>query len=228
MKIAIVMPALDEEKAIGDVLRSIPLDPALDVRRIVVDNGSTDRTAEIARECGAEVVRENERGYGAACQTGIARAGDTDVIVILDADGAEDPGMLPHLLEPILGDHADFVLGSRSLGVAEKGALPPQVRFGNALVTFLIRLFYGHRYTDMGPFRAIRKTAYDRLCMRDRNFGWNVEMQIKAVKKGLRVMEIPVPYRRRVGKSKISGTIKGTVMAGTKMLYAVVRYGLFS
>lgn len=226
MKLVIIMPALNEELAIGSVLDEIPRDVVEETEVVVVDNGSTDRTPEVAREHGATVVREERRGYGSACLRGLALAEEADIVVILDADGADDPRNLPRLLSPILSDEADFVLGSRVLGQPEPGSLPPQVRFGNALTTFLIRLLYRHPYTDMAPFRAIRKTKLDELSMRDTNYGWNVEMQIKAIRRGLRVQEIPVPYRRRMGKSKISGTVKGTVSAGTKMLYSVLRYGL--
>ncbi len=224
MKLAIIMPALDEEAAIGPVLDEIPRNIA-ETQIIVVDNGSTDRTAEVARSHGATVVREDQRGYGSACLAGIRAADSPDILVILDADGADDPQGLSRIVGPILANEADLVMGARSRSRAEASALPPQVHYGNALTTTLIKIVTGRKFEDMGPFRAIRKTSYDSLKMRDENYGWNVEMQIKAIRYGLRVIEVPVPYRKRVGQSKISGTVKGTIAAGSKMIYSVMRYG---
>lgn len=223
-KIGVVIPALNEEKAIGLVIADIP---RANVRQIVVvDNGSADRTAAVAEEAGARVVHERRRGYGAAVQRGlVALADDVDVVVILDGDRSDFAEELPRLIDPIQRGEADFVLGSR-VEAAERGSLMPQQRFGNWLTCILIRALTGFRYTDMGPFRAIRRTALDDMRMVDRSFGWNVEMQIKALLNGLRVLEEPVRYRPRIGQSKISGTVRGTFRAGTSILAAVYRYGV--
>jgi glycosyltransferase involved in cell wall biosynthesis len=192
---------------------------------IVADNGSRDRTAEIARQAGATVVTEPERGYGAACLRALASLPPhTDLVVFMDADSSDDPREAASLLEPILKGRADFVLGSRTLGKAEKGALQPHQRLGNALATFLIRVLFGHRYTDLGPFRAIRLDALRKLDMRDRNFGWTIEMQIKAIRQNLRIEEVPVSYGNRIGVSKVSGNVKASVLAGIKILWTVFRY----
>ena len=192
---------------------------------IVADNGSRDRTAEIARCAGATVVAEPQRGYGAACLRALANLPpDTDTVVFMDADSSDDPREAAALLEPILKGRADFVLGSRTLGKAEKGSLQPHQRVGNALATFLIRVLFGYRYTDLGPFRAIRLDALRKLDMRDRNYGWTIEMQIKAVRRKLRIEEVPVSYRNRIGISKVSGNLKASVLAGIKILWTVFRY----
>ena len=194
-------------------------------RIIVADNGSRDRTAEIARHSGASVVSEPQRGYGAACLRAMASLPpDTDTVVFMDADSSDDPSEAAGLLEPILDGRADFVLGSRTLGKAESGALQPHQRFGNALATFLIRALFGYRYTDLGPFRAIRLDALRKLDMRDCNYGWTIEMQIKAVRQGLRIEEVPVSYRKRIGVSKVSGSLKASVLAGSKILWTIFRY----
>jgi glycosyltransferase involved in cell wall biosynthesis len=224
-RIVVIIPALDEERAIGRVLDAIPAH--LGARVIVVDNGSTDRTAAIARDGGAKTVYEPVRGYGAACQAGLAAAGACSVVVFLDGDFSDDPSQMFDLVEPILADEADLVLGSRALGARERGSLTPVQVFGNALATRLIRLTTGVRYTDLGPFRAIRRSALEGLRMRDRTYGWTVEMQLKAALAGLRVREVPVSYRRRIGTSKISGTIRGAVLAGLTILATVARWGLW-
>lgn len=221
MRVAVVLPALDEEASIGRVLADLPRDRVS--RVIVVDNGSRDRTAEVARAHGAEVVSEPERGYGAACLAGIAQARDADVIAFLDADYSDHPEELPMLLEPIERDTADLVIGSRMLLRESRDALLPQARFGNWLASRLLRLRYGANVTDLGPFRAIRRDALERLAMSDRNYGWTVEMQARAFARGLRVVEVPVRYRARIGKSKISGTISGSVKAGIKILFTIAR-----
>ncbi|HEX8255639.1 MAG TPA: glycosyltransferase family 2 protein, partial [Thermoanaerobaculia bacterium] len=222
---ALIIPALDEEHAIGPLLRSI--DRALIRDVIVGDNGSRDATAEIARAAGAEVVHVAERGYGAACAGALTRLrDDVDVVLFMDADGSDDPAEIARVLQPLLEDRADLVIGSRVLGEVEPGALTPQQRFGNWLATRLIRLLYGHPYTDLGPFRAIRRDLLDRIDMRDRRYGWTVEMQVRALQLGARVTEVPVRYRKRVGKSKISGTVRGVVLAGywiLKTIFALKR-----
>jgi glycosyltransferase involved in cell wall biosynthesis len=199
--------------------------PGLYQQIIVADNGSRDRTAEIARQAGATVVSEPQRGYGAACLRALANLPpETDTVVFMDADSSDDPCEAASLLEPIFKGRADFVLGSRTLGKAEKGSLQPHQRVGNALATFLIRVLFGYRYTDLGPFRAIRLDALRTLDMRDRNYGWTIEMQIKAVRRKLRIEEVPVSYRNRIGVSKVSGNLKASVLAGIKILWTVFRY----
>ena len=226
MLIAVVIPALDEETAIGALLAAIDRNLVRDV--LVGDNGSRDRTAEIAEAAGATVVRVDERGYGAACAGALTRlAPDVDVVVFMDADGSDDPAEIPLLLAPIAGGAADLVIGSRPLGTIHRGALTPQQRFGNWLATHLITLIYGHRYTDLGPFRAIRRDLLDRIGMRDRRFGWTVEMQVRALQLGARVAEVPVTYRKRVGKSKISGTVSGVIKAGFWIVYTILKYARF-
>ncbi len=223
--VAVVIPALNEAPGIARVLADLPAVG----RVIVVDNGSTDGTGDIARDCGADVLREDRRGYGQACQTGIAAAlapvdgTAPDVIVILDADHADDPSLLGVLVEPILAGEADFVLSDRTR-TADPGALLPHQRYGNELAVRLIHRTTGHRYRDMGPFRALQATALARLELHDTNYGWNVEMQMKAVRAGLSIREVPLPYRTRVGVSKISGTVRGTLKAGAKILWSVWRY----
>jgi glycosyltransferase involved in cell wall biosynthesis len=227
--IAVVIPALNEEAALPLVLRDLPAGWVREV--VVVDNGSTDGTAEVARRAGATVVAEPQRGYGAACLRGLAElarrpGGPPEIVVFLDGDHSDHADELPRLLEPIVDEGFDLVLGSRLRGQRQRGAMTPQAIWGNRLACGLMRLFFAARYTDLGPFRAIRWDALQRLGMRDRNFGWTVEMQIKAVRLGLKVREVPVSYRRRVGTSKISGTLAGTVRAGWKILYLIARYGL--
>jgi glycosyltransferase involved in cell wall biosynthesis len=222
-KISLIIPALDEEHAIGPLLEAIDRELVRDV--IVGDNGSSDATAAVARARGAEVVAVAERGYGAACAGALTRLrDDVEIVVFMDADGSDDPAEIPLLLAPILENRADLVIGSRPLGTIEPGALTPQQRFGNWLATLLIRLMYGHRYTDLGPFRAIRRDLLDRIAMQDRRYGWTVEMQMRALQLHARVAEVPVRYRRRVGKSKISGTVSGVMKAGWWILYTIWKY----
>jgi glycosyltransferase involved in cell wall biosynthesis len=218
LRVDAVIPARNEAEAIGLVLDALPR-PL--VRRVVVcDNGSTDATAAVARGHGAIVVSEARRGYGSACLKAIAalKADPPDVVLFLDGDLSDDPAEAAQILEPIVAGRADFVIGSRTRGDREVGALTPQARFGNWLATRLLRLLYGARFTDLGPFRAIRYPALLALEMRDRDFGWTVEMQVKAARAHLRAEEIPVRYRKRIGRSKISGTISGTIQAGIKIL----------
>jgi len=222
--IDVVIPALNEEASLPLVLADLPRT----VRRVVVaDNGSVDGTARVAREGGAEVAAAPRRGYGSACLAGLdhlRRTGPPDIVVFVDADYSDHPDELPSLVAPILAGEADLVIGSRVLGNRERGALLPQARAGNLVACLLIRLFYGHRFTDLGPFRAIRWDALERLEMADPNFGWTAEMQVKAVRRGLRCTEVPVSYRRRTGVSKITGTVSGTVRAGYKILWTVARH----
>lgn len=217
--ITTIIPALNEESSIGKVIAAIP---AWVDRVIVVDNGSTDDTARVAQAYGAQVVAEPQRGYGQACQRGLALAGDSDVIVFLDGDYSDYPGEMEDLVAPILSGDADMVVGSRTLRQNPRDSLTPQQRAGNRFACALIHLIWRTRYTDLGPFRAIRRSALDKLAMRDRDFGWTVEMQVKASQRGLAVREVAVSYRRRIGQSKISGTIKGTILAGTKIIYVIL------
>jgi glycosyltransferase involved in cell wall biosynthesis len=219
---ALIIPALNEEPAIGRTLDRVPADLYQVI--IVADNGSRDRTADVARSRGATVVSELERGYGAACLRAIGALPETiEAVVFMDADASDDPAEAALLLEPIYTGRADLVLGSRTLGRAEAGALAPHQIFGNRLATWLIRALFRHRYTDLGPFRAIRADALRKLGMRDRNYGWTIEMQIKALRQGLRVLEVPVSYRRRVGVSKISGNWRASLAAGAKIIWTVLR-----
>lgn len=223
MKTTLIIPALDEEEAIGAVLQSIDRDLINEI--IVGDNGSRDATARIATELGIRVVYVPERGYGAACAGALAEmSDDTELVVFMDADGSDDPEEMAALMAPILKGEAELVIGSRALGVVERGALTPQQRFGNWLATRLIARLYGYRYTDLGPFRAISRELLDRIGMRDRRYGWTAEMQVRAAQLGARIVEIPVRYRRRAGRSKISGTIRGVLQAGFWILYTIFRY----
>ena len=221
-EIAIVIPAHNEVRALPLVLAEIPRD--LEPRVIVVDNASTDGTAALARSAGAEVVEEPRPGYGSACLAGLRHleTSPPQIVVILDGDHSDYPEDLPLLVEPILRDEADMVCGSR-VELAAAGALPPQVRWGNTLATSLIRALFGFRYRDMGPFRALRWSALQRLEMADPAFGWNAEMQVKALQRGLRVIEVPVRYRERTGTSKISGTLRGTLGAGWGIIGTILR-----
>lgn len=221
-KISVIIPAFNEESSIGLVLNDLPRDTLHEI--IVVDNGSTDATAKVARESGARVVEEKQKGYGSACLRGIAELDHPDIVVFLDGDYSDYPEEITDLIQPILKGEQDFVLGSRMILPESRLALLPQARYGNRLAVFLMRIFFSHRYTDLGPFRAIRYDSLVKIGMQDRDFGWTVEMQIKAVKKELRTMEIPVRYRQRVGVSKITGTLSGTLKAGTKIIYTIFKY----
>ena len=225
LDVAVIIPALNEEQAIGQVLAEIPADTVTDV--IVVDNGSTDSTAARAASAGARVVAEPRQGYGSACLRGMAELRQPDVVVFLDGDHSDHPAELPSLVAPIADDRADLVIGSRALGERQRGALTPQQVWGNRLACWLLRAIYRHRFTDLGPFRAIRYQSLLDLGMCDQDYGWTIEMQIKALKHGLRVEEVPVSYRRRVGQSKISGTLRGTVLAGYKIITTILKYGVW-
>ena len=224
MTVSIIIPAFNEENGIGQVLADIPKGLVQDV--IVVNNASTDRTGKIAADAGAIVLQEPISGYGRACLKGIdyLKKSPADMVVFLDADYSDYPEEMVELIKPIAEGRADLVIGSRTLGKKQKGSMTPQQIFGNWLATGLLRMLYGVRFTDLGPFRAIR---YDRLLdldMQDKTYGWTVEMQLKAAKMKLRCEEIPVRYRKRIGFSKISGTVKGTFLAGYKILYTIFKY----
>jgi glycosyltransferase involved in cell wall biosynthesis len=226
-KTAVIIPAFNEEQSVGCVIRDLPKDMVRWV--IVADNGSTDKTAEVARASGAMVVSEPRRGYGNACLAGTANLPkEAEVVVFVDGDYSDYPGELRELLLVIQEQKVDMVIGSRVLGLCEKGSLKLQQRFGNWLSTRLIRWIYGFTYTDLGPFRAIRTDALKRLNMQDSNYGWTVEMQVKALQHGLRVVEVPVSYRRRIGKSKVSGTISGSVKAGAKIMWTIAKLAVAS
>jgi glycosyltransferase involved in cell wall biosynthesis len=224
MKASVIIPVFNERDSLPLVVADIPRGLVEEI--VVVDNGSTDGTDRIAGGLPVRLILETRRGYGSACLAGLAalEVSPPEVVVFLDGDYSDHPEEMPSLLAAIAAG-ADLVIGSRTLGRAEPGALLPQARFGNLLACFLIRVLYGHRYTDMGPFRAIRWAACRRLKMRDANFGWTCEMQVKALREGLRVAEVPVSYRRRVGVSKITGTVSGTLRAGYKILWTIARYG---
>ncbi len=223
-RISVVIPVFNEQEAIQNVLSDIP--GHLDADVVVVDNGSTDRTVELARRMGARIVHEHRRGYGWACLAGIDALENPDIVVFLDGDYSDYPNEMTLLVKPIVEGRADLVIGSRILGNREAGALLPQARFGNWLATWLIRRLFGARFTDLGPFRAVTYPALLQLEMQDRTFGWTVEMQVKAARMKLRFLEAPVSYRRRIGVSKITGTVGGTIRAGWKILYTIFKYRL--
>ncbi len=223
-RISVIIPVFNEQDAIEKVIGDIP--GHLPTEIIVVDNGSTDQTAKLAAAMGAHIVRENRRGYGSACLAGIAATNEPDIVVFLDGDYSDHPNEMPDLIAPILENRADLVIGSRTLGNSEPGALMIQARFGNRLATSLIKILFGVSYTDLGPFRAIRYLTLLDLNMRDKTFGWTVEMQVKAAKQALKIQEVPVSYRKRIGVSKITGTLKGTLKAGWKILFTIFKYWL--
>lgn len=221
----IIIPAYNEEASIGAVLQDIPSDLVRHV--IVCNNNSSDNTKAVAIEHGAVVVDEPRPGYGSACLKGMAYIAalkqHPDIVVFLDGDYSDHPDELPLLLQPILQADQDLVIGSRATGELEEGAMMPQQIFGNWLATNLIKIFYNYTFTDLGPFRAIKYSKLVDLDMQDRDFGWTVEMQVKAAKMGYRCVEVPVTYRKRIGVSKISGTIKGTLKAGHKILWTIFK-----
>ena len=224
--ILVIIPAFNEENSVGNVVRDIPAGLADEI--VVVNNNSNDQTAVEAARAGATVLNEPIQGYGRACLRGIAYAKNRqqkpDVVVFIDADYSDYPGEMTRVVAPILAGDVDFVIGSRALGQRESGSMTfPQV-FGNGLATTLMRWIYGVRYTDLGPFRAIRFDSLLALDMQDTTYGWTVEMQLKAAKKGLRIIEVPVSYRKRIGFSKISGTVKGAVGAGYKIITTIFKY----
>lgn len=225
MLIDVIIPAYNEEKSIGKVLNDLPFELVREV--LVCDNNSTDDTKLIAERYGAKVIPATVQGYGSACLAGLAhiskRHEKPDVIVFLDGDYSDHPEQMKDLVELIQKGEADLVIGSRALGNMEKGSMQFQQIFGNWLATTLIKLIYGYEFTDLGPFRAVRYTSLVEMNMLDKDFGWTVEMQVKAAKMSLRTREIPVNYRRRIGVSKISGTLKGTFLAGHKILWTIFK-----
>jgi len=227
LRTAVILPARNEEITLPGVLAEIPTREVGWV--IVVDNASTDRTAEVSRQAGAIVFREPRPGYGYACAAGVQAARDhgADVVVFLDADGSFDPGAIPDLVAPIAADLADLVLGSRPAGGMEAGAMPIHARAGNRLAARLMRLLYGLKVTDLGPYRAVRMDLLARLKMREMTYGWPTEMMVKAARLGARVIEVPVRYRvRRGGQSKVSGTVRGTLRAAYHILSVTLRHAV--
>jgi glycosyltransferase involved in cell wall biosynthesis len=229
VRVAVIIPALNEEESIVHVIAGVPRDRVDEV--LVVDNGSTDRTAEVAQAAGAAVVREERRGYGYACAAGVAAVGaGVDALVFMDGDGSDDARQMGTLIEPLERDRADLVLGSRTLGARHlgtpaRGALLPHQRLGNALTTALVRLLYGQRLTDLPPFKAIRRPLLTELNMSEMTYGWTVEMIVKCARRGHRIVEVPVSARPRLGgQSKVSGTIVGTVLAAYYLLGTTIRY----
>lgn len=224
---AVIIPAYNEERSISKVIQDIP-DWVREV--IVVNNGSDDQTAEVARAAGARVLEEPRKGYGYACLKGmewLANSGTPpEIVVFLDGDYSDFPEEMDAIVAPILAGKADMVIGSRVAELREAGAMTPQQIFGNWLATTLMRLFFGARYTDLGPFRAIRYQKLLEMEMEDKTYGWTVEMQLKATRRGLRTTEVPVHYRNRIGVSKVSGTLKGSIMAGIKILGWIFKYSL--
>jgi len=222
--ITVIIPAFNEEKSIGKVVRDIPRDIVSHV--IVVNNNSTDNTVQVASEAGAIVLDETRKGYGWACLKGIDKSKDlnTDIVVFLDGDYSDYPEEIVDVVRPILEQDHDMVIGSRVLGEREKGSLTPQQVFGNWLATRLMRIFYGAKFSDLGPFRAIKSASLEQLKMADKTYGWTIEMQIKAAKHKMKFCEVPVNYRKRIGVSKVSGTVKGTILAGIKIIFAVFKY----
>lgn len=227
-KVLVIIPAFNEAESIGKVVEDIPKEWVQEV--VVVNNSSTDQTEENAKAAGATVLREDQRGYGFACLKGIsyanAKTGDDrpEIIVFLDGDYSDYPNEMDRLLNPIVEEGYDMVIGSRALGPREKGAMAPQQLFGNWLATRLMRMIYRVRYTDLGPFRAIKFDRLLELGMKDQTYGWTVEMQVKAAKKKFKTTEVAVSYRKRIGVSKITGTVKGTIMAGYKIILTIFRY----
>jgi len=226
-RISVVIPALNEAESIAAVVRGC-LATNLPREVIVVDNGSTDRTADNARAAGARIISETKAGYGRACTAGIrALSPECEIVVFLDGDGSDCPEMMAELVRPILNREKDFVIGSRTRGRREPGSMNLQQRFAGRLAGWLVSILYGVRYTDMCPFRAIRREALDRLPMREETHGWNLEMQMKAARGGLRILEVPVNHRCRTGGvSKVSGTLRGSIAAGRRIILTLLRIAL--
>jgi len=222
VKISVVIPTLNEAQAIGEVVSAVSQDRVQDV--FVVDNGSTDDTAKQATLAGARVIHEPRRGYGSACLSGAKAARDSDIIVFLDGDRSDDPRQLDAIAMPVVQDQADLVIGSRIGGVLEKGAMPLHGQWGNRLIVFLLHLLYGVNITDIGSFRAIKTEALFDLEMEQMTYGWPVEMVVKAARKELRIQSVPITYRKRIGTSKVTGTVKGTIMATYYMFLVPLKY----
>jgi glycosyltransferase involved in cell wall biosynthesis len=226
-KIIVIIPAFNEQNAVGMVIDEIPKTLVKEI--IVVDNGSTDNTKQIASEKGAVVLEETNRGYGRACLKGMEYIATNkedlpDIVVFLDGDHSDFPEEMTKLIDVIQNENADLVIGSRALGNKERGSMTPQQIFGNWLATTLIRWLYGVSYTDLGPFRAMKYDSLMRIDMRDKTYGWTVEMQLKAAKLKMKTAEVPMNYRKRIGVSKVSGTVKGTIFAGHKIIYTIFKY----
>ena len=225
--IKVIIPAINEGDSIGKVVSELP-DHVSEI--VVVDNGSKDQTMENARKAGATVIKETRRGYGSACLKGVdyiskqSKAGD--IIVFIDGDYSDCPGELDKVVAPILEDNIDFVVGARRKSLREPGSMTPQQVFGNRLATFLMKLLFNSRFTDLGPFRAIRFEKLKALEMRDTTYGWTVEMQLKVLRQKMTYTEVPVHYKRRIGVSKVSGTVKGTIFAGIKILGWIFKYSI--
>jgi len=226
MNVRVIIPAFNEQNALGKVLDEIPLDLVKEI--VVVDNASTDNTAQIAINLGVTLLKESRKGYGNACLKAIDYIASldepTDIVVFLDADYSDYPREMNQLLKPIVKDNYDLVIGSRALGDKERGSMTIYQVFGNWLATKLIGIFYHIKFTDLGPFRAIKFDKLILLSMQDKNYGWTVEMQIKAAKHKLRCVEVPADYRKRIGFSKVSGTLKGTILAGYKIIWTIFKY----
>lgn len=224
--IRVIIPAFNEQNAVGLVIDEIPKEWVTEI--IIVDNGSTDDTFAQAQSRGATTLKEPNRGYGNACLKGMEHIAESktqpEIVVFLDGDHSDYPEQLIQLVKPIIENEVDLVIGSRALGTSEKGSMTPQQIFGNWLATALIKLFYRKKYTDLGPFRAVRYDSLMTIAMKDRTYGWTVEMQLKAAKLNLRTKDVPVDYRQRIGVSKVSGTIKGTLGAGYKIIYTIFKY----
>lgn len=224
--IDVIIPAYNEQDAIAKVVEEIPA--SIGVREvIVVNNASTDQTKQVAQQAGATVIDQPNRGYGNACLKGMAHISQKQVppniVVFLDGDHSDYPEEMGKLVAPIVNDNMDMVIGSRELGERQKGAMMPQQIFGNWLATTLIALLYKYKFTDLGPFRALKWDALLKLQMEDKTYGWTCEMQVKAAKQQFKVIEVPVNYRQRIGKSKVTGTVKGTILAGYKILWMIFK-----
>jgi len=223
MKLSIIIPALNEEKSIAYVIKYLP---KIYREVIVVDNGSSDNTSIVALKNGATVITEKKKGYGYACLKGIdyLKKNPPDILVFLDGDYSDYPEEIYKIIEPIIKDKADFVVGTRIKELREKGSMTPQQIFGNKLACFLMNILFKSSFSDLGPFRAIKWKALETLKMKDKTYGWTIEMQLKVLISKITYCEVPVKYRRRIGSSKVSGTLKGTILAGVKIITWILKY----